>query len=278
MFIIRMCNLSTCYIYFQFFYQIALSNMNTTMNNFKIPEVSINLELLNWIGFYQMFDPNSTKIKNWNIYQLACITFITVAQLVVFYATFGFFIKMDDTLSNAELMIIFAVYIQNYFILLKIIILLCHSKKISKLFDATRSNFLTSKLFRKNIKLLFKNRDMSIKLTNTYSFLTIGITTLWILFPIVINAILPPVNINQRLQSIFNLIFPVTLQYYNEHYVTFWVMELILAMFFVYNLLAIEVFLIYFCYLINGYHEVLTQSFKDICFENELSKGNHRFN
>lgn len=245
------------------------------MDKIVIQEVAINLELLIRCRFYQMFNPNGMKIKNWNVYQLACIILTVLAQLVVIYATLGFFIETDDAFTNIELIVIIGVHIQNYICLLKISVFLYHANTIWNLFDVARFNFLTSKFCRNNIKPLNKSRDVSKKLTNSYSVLTLGIMTQWLLFPIVINKFIAPENINHRLDNIFNFRFPVTLHCYNNYYVMFCVMEIIVAAFFLYVLLAIDVFLISFCWVINAQHEVLTLAFKHIDLENQPHKGRY---
>lgn len=246
------------------------------MGSTKIQQVAINLELLIRCRFYQMFNPNGIKIKNWNVYQLVCITLTAIAQLVIVYATFGFFVETDDYFTDIELIVIVGVHIENYICLLKISVFLYHSNTIWDLFDVARFNFLTSKLCRNNIKLLNKSRDTSIKLTNAYSILTLGIMIQWLLFPIVINKFIAPESVNHRLHNIFNFRFPVTLHNYNNYYVIFCVMEIIVAMFFLYVLLVIDVFLISLCWVINGQHEVLTLAFKQFDLENQHHKGRYR--
>lgn len=242
----------------------------------KIQEVAINLELLIRCRFYQMFNPNGIKIKNWNVYQLVCIILTAIAQLVIVYATFGFFVETDDVFTDLELIVIIGVHIENYICLLKISVFLYHANTIWDLFDVARFNFLTSKLCRNNIKLLNKSRDISIKLTNAYLAITLGIMVQWLLFPIVINKFIAPENANHRLYNIFNFRFPVTLQNYNNHYVIFCVMEIIVAMFFLYVLLVIDVFIISLCWVINAQHKVLTLAFKQIDLENQHHKGRYR--
>lgn len=243
------------------------------MDTLSIQEVAINLELLIRYRFYQMFNPNSTKIKNWNVYQLACIIFSAIAQAVIIYATFGFFVETDDNLTDIECIVIIGVHFENYILLMKISIFVYNANTIWDLFHVTRLNFLTSKLCCKHMKLLYKSRDNSIKITNAYSVFTFGVMTQWLLFPIMINTFMVPENTNHRLQNIFNFRFPVTLHNYNQYYVIFCLMEMIVAMFFLYILLMVDVFLISFCWVINAQHEVLTLAFKQIGLENEQNQG-----
>lgn len=250
--------------------------MTTRINNFKIPEVVINAELFMRYRFYRMFDPNSKNIKNWNIYQLVFITFTAVAQLVVLYGSFGFIVEMEDTLANIELYILMGVHIENYILLMKMIVILYNANSIWELFDVTRFNFLTSEHCCKNNKLLVKYRDVSIKLTNIYSFCTYVMMTQWTLYPTLINTFMPNGN-NQRLENICNFRFPVNLQNYNQNYIIFWAMEMVVSIFFGYGFLAFDVLLISFCYAIKGQYEVLTEAFEEIGIESELSKGRYRF-
>lgn len=261
-----------------FFTYLLLHNYynHSPMDNIKIQEVAINLELLIRCRFYQMFNPNGIKIKNWNVYQLVCVTITATAQLVIFYATFGFFVETDDVFTDLELIVIVGVHIQNYICLLKISVFLCHANTIWDLFDVARFKFLTSKLCRNNIELLNKSRDVSTKLTNAYSVLTLGIMTQWLLFPIVINKFVASENVNHRLYNIFNFRFPVTLNSYNNYYAMFCAMEIIVAIFFLYVLLVIDVFLISFCWVINAQHEILTLAFEQIDLENQHHTGRHR--
>lgn len=75
---------------------------SNNMGDIEILEVAINSELLKWLRLYQLFDPNGKKIIALNIYQLCCVMFIVIAELIFVYGTFGYFVEMDDTITDID--------------------------------------------------------------------------------------------------------------------------------------------------------------------------------
>lgn len=243
------------------------------MGHLNIQDVAINLELLKRYRFYQSFDPNGQKVFGVNVYRLLCIIFTMIAQLVVIYATFGYFVEMDDTVSGVEYCLIIGIQLQCYVDLAMITLLFYNSKIIWETFDVVRLNFLTSKFCCKNIKILEESRERSIKFTNYYVVLPFAVTMQWLVFPFAYKMFVDSENTNHRPQNIFNFRFPVTLYTYNKYYAIFYVMEMIVGIFFCYFLSMIDVLFMSFCWVISALYDVLTRALDQFGQENDQQIG-----
>lgn len=243
------------------------------MGDLNIQDVAINLELLKRYRFYQAFNPNSQQVFGVNVYQLFCIIFTMIAQIVVIYATFGYFVEMDDIVTEVEYCLIIAIQLQCYIDLAMIILLFYNSKIIWNMFDVVRLNFLMSEPCCKHIIILKESRDRSIKFTNYYVVLPFAVTLQWLIFPFAYKMFVDSENTNHRLQNIFNFRFPVTLNTYNKYFAIFYIMEVIIAIFFCYFLSMIDVLFISFCRVISAQYDVLTRALERFGHENDKQIG-----
>lgn len=248
------------------------------MDHLNIQDVAINLELLKRYRFYQSFDPNGQKVFGVNQYRLFCIIFTMIAQLVVIYATFGYFVEMDDSVSDVEYCLIIGIQLQCYVGLAMISVLFYNSKVIWETFDVVRLNFLTSLLCRKNVKILKESRERSIKFTNYYVILPFAVTIQWLIFPFTYKMFFDSENINHRPQNIFNLRFPVTLCTYNKYFAVFYIMEMIIGIFFCYFLSMIDVLFMSLCWAISAQYDVLARTLERFGQENDRQIGMYTMN
>lgn len=234
-----------------------------SMNRLKVKEVAINLKLLKRYHFYQIFEPDGVKIFGWNAHRFICILFIVISQTIMIYANIGLIVDLD--LANAELVLVISAHLENYICLSKLIVLLCNVNKIWDLFNVARLNFLKSKLCCGQVKILKKSRDQSIKMTNAYFIFTSVIMAEWLIFPIVLNTFLAPENINEyRPHNIFEFLYPVTLRTYTDYFLTFYILDLLVAAFMLFTAVMSDTILVSICWVLSAQYEVLKQSFEKI--------------
>ncbi|CAH1716755.1 unnamed protein product [Aphis gossypii] len=240
-------------------------------------EVSINLKLFKFIRFFHIFDPNIRKICNINVYHLAFHIINCVIGCIVIYGLLGYFTEMEDVfniINQIQLMFCILIY---YSSLLKIITFLYKANNIWDLLLVSKINFLTSTQCKTHIDILHKYRNKSIKITNIIS--TIGVVTTleWIMYPLLLQLLQKEDanKSNQRFENIFNFRFPVTINYYNNNYVIFYIMESFIAMYLLYIYVAVDVFFISVCYVMIAHYEMIKNAYGNINTE-LISENNNK--
>jgi len=241
------------------------------MGKLEVNQFVINLRILKQCYFYHIFDPNSTKILNRNVYRLLCIVFIAFNLCVLLLGYVGMFTNKDDTLSDLDLLQLMLLYTYIYLSLVKICVILYKANVVWDLFDVVRLDFLKSKLCRKNINMLYSGRDLIIKAGNYFILVIVMIYIQWVLLPLVLNAF--DDTVNRRNQNAINIPFPVSIHTYNQYFVMFYVIEVIVISFARFTLIVIDMLIWSFCYVIIILYQMLTKSFAEIGYANKSNSG-----
>jgi len=241
------------------------------MINFKEQDFAINLKLIKRYGFVQIFNPNSRKILNWNIYHISLITIVVIIQCIDIFGIIGFFYETKGTITEIDIIIYLHVLIQNYLCLWKFVMFLYKSNTVwDVLFNVTRMNFLTSKRCWEFSKLLHESRKWITKITKIYFIFACFITIQWDLCPLVVNMFTTYDNENPRfLQNIFNIRFPINMYTYNQYYVIFYVMELSIVSFLSALISITDIFILSLSLIIITQFKVLSRAFENIGYQQE---------
>jgi len=239
------------------------------MNTFKDQDVAINLKLLKQCHFYQIFDSSNRKVFGWNVHQICFVMFAVVVQCIVCYGNAGSVFEKDDVVTNIDYFLIFYTNIHTYLSLWKFIVYLYNAKKIGKVFNVTRINFLTSETCCNYSEILHKYRYKTIRFTNWYIIFSIVVILQWLIFPLGINMFIISGNSNVRYKNIMNLRYDVSTHTYNQYIIIFVLMETTALSFAMYFMVMTDLILISFCSAINTQQEVLIHAFKNIGHEDK---------
>jgi hypothetical protein len=93
---------------------------------------------------------------------------------------------------------------------------------------------------------------------------------LYTMYPLVL-MLLRKENANQsnrRLENILNFRFPVPVNYYNNNYVIFYIMESCIVMFLLYMHIVSEVFFVSLCFVMIAQYEMIKRAYEN--FNGEL--------
>lgn len=247
---------------------------------FNDHNAAIYLKTLKQYGFYQIFFPNGENIFGWNmknIYRLSFIALTVIIQCLIGFGNCGFLIDLEDTINKTDLFIIIFSNIFNYHILCKVIILMFYRNKILDLLDVTSLNFLKSEQCLYNIKILYKHRNRVIQRTKLYYNFCMSVIIPWVLYPIVINLFVANKNDNRRLENIINRRYPMDVNTYNQYYVLFYIIEMIIAIKSLYLVLMIDILLLSIGWAIIVQYEVLAVTFKNIGHIVNFRKGETKY-
>lgn len=237
------------------------------MRSLNEHDVLINLSQFKRYCFYQLFDPNSKTIFNYNAYRIYNIVFIVIIQACIIYSAIGLYMK-TDTVDDISILLILFNYFNTILSMLKISVFIYKSDQIWDFIDLTRLDFLTSVRCRDNDKILHERREKLIKVTNFIFILAIIVFAIWMLFPSVIEK-----KPNERRQNIFNMLYPVSVVEYNQYFYFFYLIEILMGVFILYYTTMIDIFIVSFCWVTIAQYEVLGRAFESIGYEDEVNNS-----
>lgn len=238
--------------------------------------MAFNLEFYKWIHFYHFFYPNgSIRIFNCHFHRLAVIVLVVFVQLMIIFGALGFNEKTEGTIKTAaNSIIILNIFISNFGVLLKISVFTYKANNVWQLLDVTRIDFLKSKHSVQNKSKLEECRKKFV----SFSYYVIGLScmmiTLWIASPLIariqnMNAN----NGNERYTNIFNLPYPVNIRVYNQYFWVFFVIEVLLALYFLLAIL-IDFFILSICTVIIIQYVILAETFAIVGFKDKTEMQN----
>lgn len=244
--------------------------MNSLGNN----DVAFNLALFNKLRFYHIFEPNGTKIFNYNAYKIACVISIVYILSVNIWGLLGIMYTSGDEMDEIGFMQLLYSHLHCLQTSFKIAVCIYKADEIWDVLDVTRVNFMNSARCSKHIRILHEGRDTSIKITNfLYGFITLTIFV-WFAFPLFVNVTTANGVINgRRYENILNFRFPVTTQSYNRHYVWFYAAEVIVTIYLGYSILNIDILLISLVYVFIAQYEMHARAFEDVGHDQDIRQG-----
>jgi len=240
------------------------------MNSLEPNKIVINIPLFKQVRLYQLFDPNTRKILNVNVYCITLVLITVIVQCIVVYGLLGFLVEMEDDIDDITSFLLIFFHSMNTLVILKIIVFVYKANEIWDLFDIANIHFLDSEKCRKHIGILRKYGDLSIKITNLLRFLPIATFIGWSLFPLMTymtssgNHDSDRMTTNQRFNCIYNFRFPVTVRNFNYHFVLFYIMELMTLIYSLVVHTVFDIFIISFCSVIIAQYEIVARAFEDV--------------
>lgn len=248
------------------------------MDPTKDNEYIFNLKLSKLMGLYQILDPNTIRIFGFNVYHIG-IVFISLYMMAIsMWCSISLYYLTNDI--NA--FVFYFGCVQNYmFSCYKIIQILYYSKDIWKCIDITSVRFLSYQYYDKSI---FKNwQTRSIRISKRYVSLSSIAMLFWIIISKALSKnIITIKNLDGSLSkyrmNIFNLYLIASDETYNRHFNLLYLIELVIAIAFLYFSLLFDVLMIMMCFSISCQLETICDAMKSLghrCSKNVLSTYIH---
>lgn len=229
------------------------------------------------LRFYHFFDPDSPKILNVNVYQLALVLSLMISLTnicVLGLLQFWFYIKIEDTTSNNDFFGVLYAILNTVLSTCKIIIFVYNANKIWGLLDVTRINFLTSKRCLEHTNIFQEYRRLSIKITDFLIDLAIMLLLMWFALPLFFNMFQETSDDSTHIkENLSNLQFPVSVQNYNRYYFIFYTIEAIQAVLILYPMMMLDILLISISCVLIAHYEIHTRAYENIGNEQGIQNG-----
>lgn len=237
------------------------------LKNHSVKKYIIDMKLAAYTGLYQMINPESPTIFNYNVYHVCVVIYLGFIAIMLATIPFGLYHWANDRSQFMMELIILGNY---FFSCYKIIIIIKNSRKIWECLDVTRINFMTYK--QHDLGLLNKCMIRSFKITYTYSIFCYILLILFYLIPFVfINA---RMTIKQRGGSywnyrvnVHNLYMPVSVETYNTYFSYFYVLEVAFGFCYIVFTVMFDIYLVSACLAISSQIETISNSFLSLGYE-----------
>lgn len=241
------------------------------MDELKNEDLAIDLRIMKLCFFYHFVNPNIKTRFGCNVYRLFYILINVIAQCFIFYGMFGYFSIMNE-LDEINFVLTIIPLLYNYYYILRLCVLLYKQKTIWDVVEVSRFNFFTSKMCCKNVKILRENAKITATINIFYYYFSLVTGVQWIIVPLLLNLFKTLNTSDNRMQNILNLPFPVTTCTYNQYYIVFYLIEMIISSCLLSTLLMDIYALVSFNRVIIGQYKVIAHAFEDIGVEKLLTQ------
>jgi len=228
----------------------------------------INIQLMKFIGFHQLLNPNATTLFGYNIFKLGGYMSILYLLLNIIICNISiYYSRFDFTAVVRYIMFMFA----QFFTMVKMWFVITKSDLLWTFLNFTSIDFFSYNGHQKFI--LLKARSKSIKISNIFTVLWVALISLWSLSPIIKNDNYLNVKSidkthNQYRYNVLNLIIPVSTQFYNDSFYVFYLFEVITLIIFGYAMIIYDYLMIGFCVTITYQLKMIASSYSKLGYIN----------
>jgi hypothetical protein len=246
---------------------------------FEFNELFIHFKLFKLFHIFHLFDPKCKKLWNFNVYHLAWYAVNCVIGCTITFGLMGYFTEMEDVFNIINHIQIISCNLTYYLCLVKSITFFYKANDIWNLLNVTRIHFMTSTQCQKHFEILHKYRKKLIKITNYIIIFASILAIQWFLYPLLMMLLHKEHanQSNQRFENIINLQFPVTISYYNNNFVIFYIIELSITLVLLYMYLLSEVFFISLCFAFIAQYEVIKITYENVNSELNSKNNNGKY-
>lgn len=223
-------------------------------------DIMIDMKLLKIIGLYQILSSNTVKLFGYNIYR-----FISVIQLIIYLMALiviilNLYYYTNDIFGMANYFILVANYLLAS---VKIYNIIKNADRFWSCIQSTSVKYLSYKYH--NNRTLQMGRTKSKLFSMFFIFSWIAGVVGWFLSPYFIRTHKLEVKVNNETYyyryGIINLIYPVTDQFYNDHYLSYYIMEMTLGILWCHSTLIFDVLTISICVTLSYQLKTIANSY-----------------
>lgn len=197
-------------------------------------------------GFYHLISPGAPKYFGFNIYKVTAAIEVMTGVFAITMLFLSSYYYLDNT---NELMSHFMLVVAIFFSSLKIFWVSRNSETIWNNMDMTCIHFLSYTGHKKEI--LKNARAKSILTTILFVILWSTVTVAWSISPFFVKDVYLNVKFKDETRRFrynsLNYVYPISEEFYNEHFLYFYVVEMLSVVFWGHGTVAYDTFVISIC-------------------------------
>lgn len=237
------------------------------LKNHNVSKYITAMKLTAYTGLYQIINPESPKIFNYNVYHVFVVMYLGFIAIMLATIPLGLYHWANDRSQFTMGLILLVNY---FFSCCKIITIIKNWKKIWECLDVTRIDFMKYK--KHDLSILNNYMIRAFKITYSYR------TFCYIL--LIIFYLIPHVLINVRMTikqrdgsywnyriNVHNLYMPVLVETYNTYFSYFYVIEVAFGFCYIVFTVMFDNYLVSMSLAISGHIETISNSFLSLGYE-----------
>lgn len=216
----------------------------------------IDAKLMKNTGLYQLLNPHSLKV-----FKYLAITQILVLVMLFFMLVLNIYYLLDN-LNDVVNYLLQVVACANS--IYKLYSIIRYSNTFWNGIQSTSIQYLSYKYHRRQISEIGRIKLKS--LTTFFAIWWAVSCSIWIISPLFnyyrLNNEIKNENIGNYQYNVLNLVFPVSVKFYNKHFISYYVLESILMVIWSHSMLIFDIITISMCVtlsyqlktIVNSYH------------------------
>jgi len=253
------------------FYYVELG-METTMGFEDEKHVMANTLFMKITGLYQLLSPHGPKIYGLNIFR--CIAVVQILTLLIVQLWLIIHICYYDCDFHQVIQYL-SLVAPGVTSILKMYYIVRYSSNIWDCIHSTSLHVLSYK--NHNRRILEIGRMKSKSFSTFFTFLWLCVVASYLMSSIVLSNYYIKINVgngfNYYRLNVLNLIFPVNDTFYNEHFLTYYYIESILAIIWGHSTLVFDTILISMCMTFSYQLRTIADSYSTFGFVHNQSTG-----
>lgn len=230
-------------------------------------------------GVYQLFDPNTHKLFGCNVFKLGGVIEIIYLALVIVAC----FTSVYYYLYDFVLVVKYIVFtIAALFAFVKLYFIIRNADALWEFVSFTSIHFLSFGNRRESV--LVRARSISITISNVYTISWIFVLAVYVFPPIIavgdnrIRIKTNDVAHDEYRYNVLNLIlFPVTVEFYNDNFTLFYLIETTALIFYCHSMLIYDCLIISMCITIKHQLKTIALSYSELG-HNDVNTGDSTSN
>lgn len=219
-------------------------------------------------GLYQLLNPDTPKSFGCNIFKLGGTLAVVYLTLVFIMCNLSMYYSLNDFTETVKY---FMLIIATLFALIKMSFIIFNANALWNFISFTSIDYLTYRGQQKY--MLINARKLSISISNIFTLSWIAIISVWVLFPIItkdnfMNVKSKDGTYSQYRYNMLNLMFPVSAQFYNNHFIVFYFLESIAVIVYGYSMVVFDNLVISVCITITYQLKSIALSYSALGYNN----------
>lgn len=220
----------------------------------------IDPQVMKLIGFYQMLSPHGPKVFGVDIFKYITKTLLLIQIILLFVYVLNIYHSIEEVNELAKYIFLIASSMVSVFKLFSVI---QHSDTLWNCIQLTSIDNLSYKYHNRHI--LKSGRTRTKLLTSHYTFWWFVSVITFVISPLFIKNYYIRIKIDNDIEyyryNVLNFIFPVTGEFYNKHFINYYILESIITIILGHCILMYDILIISICITLRYQFKTIVNSY-----------------
>lgn len=233
----------------------------------------IDPQVMKSIGLYQILNPHTQKLFGFSIFKYLIITYLIIYIILLVVYVLNMYYFLDDINELQKYILLISSGTASLFKLFSII---RNSNTLWKCIQLTSVDYLSYKYH--NRQILEYSRTLTKCLTSHFAFWWFISVIVWNTAPLFIKDYYIRVKVDNEIHlyryNVLNLVFPVPSDFYNGHFIKYYIIESTITMILGHSILIYDVLTISICITLKYQLKTIAHSYHTFGIRKKQFTGN----